>query len=539
MLSFFSNSCRGYVSHRAKRSIRNLRKYTTQPVAVEIPLTETPIAKEPKLIIKCKNSALDFYDAPQNQHNHFTPIVLASRGWLHRKSANDYFILYPDGSPESPSTDLDPTITFEESNLSRQILDNLKENDLKYPSAIQRKSIPVLLSGKNSVIAAETGCGKTLAYLLPVLEQITRWKHLSPDRNVNAPLGLILSPSRDLTSQLGAVAKKIAADTGIKIRVVIGGKTKQLMINPLVDDIDLLIGSFGAVSKLTNSGVYDMTFVRHVVLDEADTLFDESFVAQLRHFLKKIRFSFAGPESPDEFPRSSQMTLVSATMPHSLPEVLDEIVNTDSLTHLTSEKLHYVLPQVTQKFIRLNQSARAPEILRIVKGNIAKGWQTLVFCNTTKSAEWLFLFLSEMGIRCCCTHGAVPARLRLDKFAQFQHGEVSVLTTTDACSRGLDTVNVRHVVNFDFPLYTADYIHRCGRTGRLGNNERCYITNFISSERDVKLLQRIEESIRTSSPLPNVNANITKIIINTIQHNINKAQKQATAHYGADILAKR
>lgn len=127
---------------------------------------------------------------------------------------------------------------------------------------------------------------------------------------------------------------------------------------------------------------------------------------------------------------------------------------------LTTEKLHKVLPQVTQKFIRLKRSSKAGEILKIVKDNSAKRRQTLVFCNTIKTCEWLHLFLSEMGINCSFTHGSLPAAIRSDKFAEFQRGEIDVLATTDACSRGLDTVQIRLVVNFDFPLHTADYIHR-------------------------------------------------------------------------------
>lgn len=118
------------------------------------------------------------------------------------------------------------------------------------------------------------------------------------------------------------------------------------------------------------------------------------------------------------------------------------------------------MPSVAQKFIRVARSARASEILKIGKTSTAKKHQTIIFCNTVKTCEWLYLFLSEMGVNCCCTHGNIHAELRLNKFIDFQNGNYNVLVTTDACSRGLDTINVRHVVNFDFPLYTADYIHR-------------------------------------------------------------------------------
>ncbi|XP_046609779.1 probable ATP-dependent RNA helicase DDX28 isoform X1 [Neodiprion virginianus] len=528
MFCLLHNSCRGSLNHTINSFTYIIRKHASPAVALEIPFSEKIQPKRrPPIVIKCKNESLNY--TAGRTYEKFKPIPLASKGWRHNKSVGDYFVVYPDYIQPEPALDNTELASFEELGLNKQLIENLRTNYIDNPSEIQNKAIPILLSRKNCVIAAETGCGKTLAYLLPMLQQITHWKKLAI-RSVNEPLGVIIVPSRDLAQQIGIVAKKMSADTDIKIQVLIGGHTKKKMLNPVVDEVDLLIGSLGIISKFTTTSIQKTSSIRHMVLDEADTLLDDSFTEKLRHYLKKITFDSPGMGTSSELPSTAQLTLVSATMPTEIPATLEAIVDTNSLVRLTTDKLHRILPQVRQKFIRVSHSSRSSEVLKIAKKNSEKKRQTLIFCNTVKSCEWLYLFLSEMSVNCSYTHGTLPARVRLDRFAEFQRGHTTVLVTTDACSRGLDTTTVKHVVNFDFPLHTADYIHRCGRTGRLGGEVDCQVTNFISGDRDVELAQKIEMSIRKGKLLPKVDGNITKIVKDNIERNIAKVKELLNAN---------
>lgn len=176
------------------------------------------------------------------------------------------------------------------------------------PLKIQKIGIPKIINGANTVIAAETGCGKTLTYLLPMIDKILRWKELAGHR-YNSPLGLIVTPTRELAFQIGVritkckinfmhlliaylspqlEAKKICQYLGIHTKTILGGKTKKIMINPPVEEVDIVIASFGVISKLTTNKIYKLNMVKHLVLDEADALFHETFEEQLQIFLKRM-----------------------------------------------------------------------------------------------------------------------------------------------------------------------------------------------------------------------------------------------------------
>lgn len=335
--------------------------------------------------------------------------------------------------------------------------------------------------------------------------------HETQERQFNTPLALIVTPGRELAHQIGRVAEELAAGFGINVKVVVGGHTKQLMQNPEFEDIDILVGSMGALSKLTTTGIYRMTAVKHVVLDEADTLLDDSFNEKLCHYLN--RFSFV---------KDVQLILASATMPTNTEDVFRDIIDTDTLKKVVSTDLHKILPYVTQKFIRMNKSQRAENLLRIVKAEAQKKRPVIVFSTKSSTSDYVSIMLNENGIDCMSINGAMMKDFRDGQFEKFQNGEVNVLSTTDCIGRGLDTVRARHIVNFEFPVHISDYIHRCGRIGRLGSEKNCVITNFISSEFELDLVRKIETSARTTGMLEDVNANINKIITDKIQRSLER-----------------
>lgn len=318
---------------------------------------------------------------------------------------------------------------------------------------------------------------------------------------------MILTPARELAHQIGRMAEDLVDGLDINVKVMTGGSTKSKMVNPNFDDVDILVGSIGIISKLTTTGIYRMDQVSHVVLDESDTLLDDSFNHKISYFLRKFPFH-----------TTTQLILVSATMPTSIEDVFRSIIDTDALKHVVGDDLHKILPYVTQQFIRMNKTGRPEQLLRVVKAELEKKRPVIVFSNKTPTCDYISLFLNNNGIDCVNVNGDMHNHFREGRFEKFQNGEVNVLSTTDCLGRGINTMRAKHIVNFDFPKYISDYIHRCGRIGRLGGiNNKCMVTNFISSLSELDLVRKIELSARTNFLLENVDANINKILRERIE----------------------
>ncbi|KOC68993.1 putative ATP-dependent RNA helicase DDX28 [Habropoda laboriosa] len=370
---------------------------------------------------------------------------------------------------------------------------------MQKPLEIQKLGIPAILQGCNVLLAAETGCGKTLAYLLPLVTKILEWKQVV-QRNVNSPLALIVTPSRELTVQIALELIKLSKPLDIKTKIITGGRTKRALSNPPVNHIDVLVGSFGVVSKLITCGVYNTEFVRFIVLDEADTLFHYTFEDKLRVLMNKLPVGYFQEISENGFAKTAQLILVSATIPLRLEDVLSGIVNPQSLKHVTTDKLHKIL--VPQKFMRMIPSKKPMELLKYIRPKVLNKERVIVFTNHNSTSYWLYLFLQECGIKTTNLNGDMPLYVRQGKYGEFLNGKTMVLSTTNGGSRGLDTLMVQHVLNYDFPLDTAAYIHRCGRTGRVGSIGDSRVTNFISKKGEVFMVQKIEMAARRMKPIP-------------------------------------
>lgn len=354
---------------------------------------------------------------------------------------------------------------------------------------------------------------QTHAFLVPIIQKLFRQKQENPDRSFNSPLVLILTPARELAEQIGKMATDLADGLGINVKVTVGGNTKRKMTNPTFEDIDILVGSIGAVSKLTTSGIYRMDCVKHVVLDESDTLLDESFHEKMVYFLRRFPFY-----------KNCQLTLVSATMPTSIDDVFLSIIDTSTLKPVVSDDLHRILPYAKQTFLRMNKTGRPEQLLRIVKEDIEKKRPVIIFSNKTATCDYISIFLNQNGVDNVNVNGDMSTVFRVGKLDQFQKGDVNILSTTDCLGRGINTIRARHVINFDFPKYIADYIHRCGRIGRLGGVSNGVVTNFISSFTELDLVRKIEMSARTDFELQNVDANIGKIIRKRIERQIEREE---------------
>ncbi|CAL7934685.1 unnamed protein product [Xylocopa violacea] len=378
--------------------------------------------------------------------------TLASHGWNHRKTKGDYFFIYPYENDNSPANErVDASFeTFRDFDLNPTVCNHLETMDIRKPLEIQNLGIPKILQGYNVLLAAETGCGKTLAYLLPLVTKIIAWKQTT-ERDMNCPLGLIITPSRELTVQIALVLIKLSKHLDINTKIITGGRTKKMMMDPPTGRVDVLVGYFQETSE-------------------------------------------------NELPTTAQLVLSSATVPSRLENVLHNIVNLESLEHVTTKKLHTIL--VPQKFIKLIPSQKPMELLKYIKPKVLSKQRVIIFSNRNATSTWVYLFLQECGIKVTNLHGDMPLRVRRGKYGEFLNGKTMVLSTTNGGSRGLDTIMVNHILNYDFPLDTSAYIHRCGRTGREGTVGDCRVTNFITRSSEVAVVQKIEMAVRKMKPLP-------------------------------------
>lgn len=245
---------------------------------------------KPIPLITCKNTKFNLFlnDVVDTK----AEVALASKGWQHYKAKGDHFVIHP--VKELDKSKSKSSKTFEQLELDQRIVENMRNvQDIVNPTVEQEEAINHVRKNEHVLLAAHTGCGKTHAFLLPIIQQLIERRKWTPNREFNTPLALIITPGRELATQIGNVAEELVEGTNLKVKVVLGGRTKQKMLNPSFDDIDILVGSMGAISKLTTSGIYRMDQVRHVVLDEADTLLDDSFTEKLSYFLQRFPVSFS------------------------------------------------------------------------------------------------------------------------------------------------------------------------------------------------------------------------------------------------------
>lgn len=279
-------------------------------------LKKQVISKTP--LISCKVSKFNQYvETVIPQDAKFGSIPLASSGWKHYRAKGDHFTIHPNASQE---VDTVAEKSFADLQLNEQVIENLKLRlDITQPSSIQCRAFSHILRKDHTLIAAETGCGKTLAYLIPIVQQILSLKQQQQNGEMNTPLAVILTPGRELgefsriiffkfnqssnrvgsifcvsitATQIGTVAEKLCSQLDVNVKTVLGGNTKRLMMHPKFEPVDILVGSMGAISKLATTGIYRMQCVRHVVIDEADTMFDDTFSEKLVYFMRRFPVNF-------------------------------------------------------------------------------------------------------------------------------------------------------------------------------------------------------------------------------------------------------
>jgi ATP-dependent RNA helicase RhlB len=343
-------------------------------------------------------------------------------------------------------------LTFTSLDLAPEVARGIADAGFVRATPVQATTLPIALTGKDVAGQAQTGTGKTAAFLVALFQRLLT-NPPAPGRSATGIRALILAPTRELAVQIFNDAEVLGKHTGLKIAVVFGGVDYEKQRKQLQDGVDVLIGTPGRVIDYFKQHVFDMRHAQAVVLDEADRMFDLGFIADIRFILRRL------PK-----PEARQSMLFSATLSHRVLELAYEHMNQPELVRIEPDRI--TADRVRQLIYFPAMEEKVPLLIGLLRSFDAH--RTMVFVNTKRVAERLEGYLLANGFKAQALSGDVPQKKRLRFMREFHSGELQVLIATDVASRGLHIPDVSHVFNFDLPQDAADYVHRIGRTARAG-----------------------------------------------------------------------
>ena len=367
--------------------------------------------------------------------------------------------------------------TFNDLGLAKPLLRALEQEGYETPTPIQARAIPIVLQGKDLLGIAQTGTGKTAAFALPILHRLAADPRPRVRRTVRC---LVLSPTRELATQIADSFKTYGRHMGMKVAVVFGGVKYGAQIKALGEGLDILVATPGRLLDHMGEKVVDLSSTEIFVLDEADQMLDLGFVKPIRQIASKL-------------PRQRLNLFFSATMPGEIGKLAAEL--------LTAPERVEVAPQATtaervaQRVIFVETARKRAMLSELFADPV---WtRTLVFTRTKHGADKVAAYLEAGGVEAAAIHGNKSQGQRERALQAFKDGRVRCLVATDIAARGIDVDGVSHVVNFDLPYVAEAYVHRIGRTARAGASGEA-VTLCADDER--KLLKDIERLIRKSLP---------------------------------------
>lgn len=344
------------------------------------------------------------------------------------------------------------TLTFDSLPLAPEVLRGVLDAGFTHCTPIQAQTLPIALGGRDVAGQAQTGTGKTAAFLVALFQRLIT-QPPAATRGATAIRALVVAPTRELAVQIHKDALLLGQHTEFRIAVVFGGVDYDKQRRQLEDGVDILIGTPGRIIDYYKQHVFDMRHVQAVVLDEADRMFDLGFIADIRYILRRL-----------PAPEHRQSMLFSATLSQRVLELAYEHMNDPELVRIEPEKV--TTDRVRQLVYYPAMEEKYPLLINLLRAQGAS--RTMVFVNTKRVAERLEDVLRANGINAQAMSGDVPQNKRLRFLREFHEGKLAVLIATDVASRGLHIADVSHVYNFDLPQDAADYVHRIGRTARAG-----------------------------------------------------------------------
>jgi ATP-dependent RNA helicase RhlE len=339
-------------------------------------------------------------------------------------------------------------MTFEELNLAPAIVQAVHEQGYTSPTPIQAQAIPAVLAGHDLLAGAQTGTGKTAAFVLPILHRLTQGGTQKPAGGIRA---LILSPTRELAAQIEENLRAYAQHLPIKSTVIFGGVGMKPQIDRIHKGIDVLVATPGRLLDLQQQGFMDLSQVEVLVLDEADRMLDMGFIHDVKKVLALV-------------PKNKQSLLFSATFSDDIRELANSLLKNPQSIQVTPSNT--TVQRITQVIHPVGRNKKKAALLHIIQEH---NWsQVLVFTRTKFGANHVAEYLTKHGVTAMALHGNKSQSARTQALAGFKTGELRALVATDIAARGIDIDELPHVVNYEIPNVPEDYVHRIGRTGRAG-----------------------------------------------------------------------
>jgi ATP-dependent RNA helicase RhlB len=344
-------------------------------------------------------------------------------------------------------------LRFDTLALDEHLRAGIRDAGFEFCTPIQALSLPIALDQRDVAGQAQTGTGKTAAFLIAAYQRLLNLPPVSDDSGPRQPRIFILAPTRELAVQIANDAELLGKHTGFKVGLAFGGTGYEQQRRTIQDGIDLLIGTPGRIIDYFKQGVFKLSEVQVAVLDEADRMFDLGFIKDIRYLLRRL-------PPPDK----RLNMLFSATLSQRVMELAYEHMNEPELLRVEPDKI--TADRVRQAIFFPSNPEKMPLLVGLIR-EMGAG-RIMVFVNTKREAERVEAYLEANGIDASAISGDVPQKKRLSMLLRFQKGELAVLIGTDVASRGLHIPDVQCVINYDLPQDREDYVHRIGRTARIG-----------------------------------------------------------------------
>ncbi|MBA6264830.1 DEAD/DEAH box helicase [Colwellia sp. Bg11-12] len=367
---------------------------------------------------------------------------------------------------------------FKEFSLLESIIDRVTLKGYKEPTPIQKECIPALIDGNDLLGIAQTGTGKTAAFSLPIINNFGRNKI---DIQAKSTRSLILTPTRELASQIMQNIDDYSDGLGLKTKVVYGGVGRQNQVDSIALGLDILVATPGRLLDLIETGDINFKALEVFVLDEADTMLDMGFFKDVQTIISKL-------------PKNRQTLLFSATMPAEIEILATAILTSPIKIQITAETV--TIDLVNQSVYHLDKANKVPLLFNILKNPDYK--KVLIFCKTKYGADIIVKALEKASITAASLHSSKTQAVREEALQNFKDSNLRVLVATDVAARGIDVDNINLVINYNLPEDPRNYIHRIGRTARAGKSGMAI---SFAVENDIRQLINIENSIGQVIPV--------------------------------------
>ena len=385
----------------------------------------------------------------------------------------------PDVTPRADKPDFLTEKRFDGFELPPEVMAGLKDAGFEHCTPIQAQALPVLLQGRDVAGQAQTGTGKTAAFLVTVISRLLA----VPERKTGLPQALIMAPTRELSRQIHEEAQVLSRHTDITLLEVVGGIDYREQAESLKKGVDIVIGTPGRIIDYFKQGVFKTTDIKFLVIDEADRLLDLGFEKDMRYILRKLPFF-----------EKRQSMLFSATLSYRVLELTYEFMNLPEFISVTPDVV--TVEGVEQSLFHVGKDRKLQLLLGLLQ---REEWsRILIFVNMKVAVDRLTYKLKANGLPAEGITGDLPQRQRFQLMERFKNGQIKILVATDVASRGIHVEDISHVINYDLPQEAENYIHRIGRTARAGKTGRAI---SLACEDYVSHLEAVETMLGHKLPV--------------------------------------